>query len=139
MLIEPCLSIMGIKRELETVDSPSTIQPALPNKFGQTRLNFMRTRQAREEENTSEPLTKKAKKESAFPTFGSPEWRGESDRYVAGVIAKIREGRLDTSEAEEAWMASKARFLCENKAHETHAAKIVEELISVIDSADKGE
>jgi hypothetical protein len=130
---------MAIKRDLETVDSPSTIQPALRNNFGQTRLNFMRMRRAREEESPSEPLTKEAKKESAFPTFGSTEWCGESDRYSVGAIAKIREGRLDTSEAEEAWMASEARFLGENKAHETHVAKIVEELRSVIDSADEGE
>jgi hypothetical protein len=75
---------MGIERELETVDSPSTIQPALLNNFGQTRLNFMRSRQAKEEENNFEPLTKKAQKESAFPTFDSPEWRTESDRYSAG-------------------------------------------------------
>jgi hypothetical protein len=36
-------------------------------------------------------------------------------------------------------MASEARYLCENKAHETHVAKIVEELTSVIDSAEEGE
>ena len=55
------------------------------------------------------------------------------------TIAKISAGRLDTSDAEEAWEASKARLPGGSKAHEVQVEASVEEWRAVIDNTEEGE
>jgi hypothetical protein len=51
----------------------------------------------------------------------------------------IREGKLETSDAETAWLSSRALLICTDKAHKVRIETIVKTLKPAIDGASEGE